>query len=441
MPIFILIGLSNTMAQKCDPQNWENADEEKCTQALSVFHSDVKQENYKDAYRHWRYYYCHCPKADGAQKWVYIDGAKIMVDQIKSNKSDKPKLEAYYDSLMMVYDNWILSYGEEGKVVGYKGLYTYAYQNYKLERLVDAKNYFEKSIELLDSATTYSTVTYYMSVLQKLAKYKQVDTAYWVDKYFVVSDIIDAGIARNGKYLPKWQKTREDIDNLMSPVLTCQQLLPIYAKKLAGEPSADDLKKMVLFMERKECTDAPEYEKAANKLCDMEPSAVCKIALARLKYKKGMYVEAKSYVLEAIDLEEDGMKKSDYYLFLSDIQDKLGSNSGAMDAANKSLALNPNNGRAYMIKGSLYAEMAKNCKDFDKKAAYWVVVDMYIKAKTLDASLSETCNSRINTYSQYFPTSGEIFFQTDANGQTLKVGDSYTVPCLGASTTIRAKVE
>ncbi|MGB0430369.1 MAG: tetratricopeptide repeat protein [Bacteroidia bacterium] len=436
LPLMMLFGAALLNAQDCDPQNWENSDDDKCKQALSVFHSDAKQKNYEGAYPHWRYYFCNCPKEDGAQKWVYIDGAKIILAKMKANKKDKPVLEAYYDTLMMVYDNWAINYGDEGKIASYKGLYTYAYQNYQLEKLIDSKNYFETSIDLLGNKSHYSTISYYMTVLQKLTKYKKADTAYWVDKYFVTSDIIDANLAdSNSKYFAKWSKTREDIDNMMAPVLTCEQLLPIYKDKMDNEPSIDDLKKMVLFMEKKECTDAPEYERAANALCDVEPSSICKIALSRLLYKQGRYSEAKTYAEEAIGLEEDGMKKSTYYLLLADIQVKLGSTNSALSSCNSAISLNSNNGKAYMIKGSLYATLAKNCKEFEAKAAYWVVVDQYIKAKSVDPSVATTCNSRIASYSKYFPSSGEIFFET------LKIGDPFTVKCLGVSTTIRAKVE
>ncbi len=435
LPLLMLLSVSMLSAQNCDPQNWENSDEDKCKQALSVFHSDVKQGNYEGAYSHWRYYYCNCPKEDGAQKWVYIDGAKILVDYMKQNKKDKPKLEAYYDTLMMVYDNWVINYQEEGKVAGYKGLYTYAYQNYSLDRLVETKDYFEKSIEIEKNDVTYNTINYYMTVLQKLSKYKKIDTAYWVDKYFVTSDIIDANLSDSGRYFEKWTKTREDIDNMMAPVLTCEQLLPIYENKLKNDPSVDDLTKMVIFMERKGCTDSKTYEVAASTLCDKEPSATCKAALAQLAYKNGRYNDAIALFKEAITLQEDGMLKANYHLGIADCYVKLGSTQNAMTATNSALALNPNFGKAYMLKGSLYATLAKDCKDFDAKAAYWVVVDQFVKAKSVDASLSDICNSRIASYSNYFPTTGEIFFKA------LNIGDSYRVECLGVSSTIRAKAE
>ena len=440
--MFILINVGHTQDSKdCDPQNWEQSDDEKCTEWMSIFHNDAKNKNYEGALPFWRKYYCNCPKMDGAQKWVYIDGVKIMLDLIKKNKNDRPTLEPYYDTLMMIYDNWIINYQEEAKILSYKGLYTYAYQYYSIDRLLESKEYFEKSIELDLAATTYSTVAYYMTVLQKLTKYKKVDTTYWIDQYFIMSDHAAKGVAQAAKYQEKWQKTLDDLESMMQPVLQCEQLIPIYKKKLELEPSIDDLKKMVLFLDRKGCSDDPVYEKAANMLCEKEPSAICKIALARLMYKNGRYAEARKYVEEAINLEEDASLKSDYYLFMADISAKESGTNAAMNAVNKAISINPSNGRAFMIKAGLYAKLASGCKGFDKKAAFWVVVDWYIKAKSVDGSLTGDCNAKIAIYSKYFPESGDIFFETDESGTTLKIGAAYTPACLGVTTTIRARAE
>jgi tetratricopeptide (TPR) repeat protein len=439
LPLLMILGVGSLQAQECDPQVWEPMDEEKeekCTGKLSVFHSDVKQKNYNGALPHWRYYFCNCPKEDNGQKWVYIDGAKIMVAKIKENKGDKEVAKAYYDTLMMIYDNWIINYGEEGKVTGYKGLYTYAYQNGTLDGLDQARQYFEKSMELEGEKSTYQTVTYYMSVVQKLTKYKRLDTTYWVEKYFSTSEIIDANLGDSGKYFDKWQKTREDIDNMMAPVLTCDQLIPMYEKKMTENPTKEDLAKMVIFMERKNCTESETYEKAASMLCNIEPSATCKAALGKIKYGKGDYSGAVALFKEALELQEDAKEDAKYHLSIADCYVKMGSTSAALSSTNAAIANDPSFGRAYMLRGSIYATKAKDCKDdFDSKACYWVVVDQFTRAKSVDPSLSETCNSRIASYSKYFPAKQEIFFKT------YEVGQAYTVKCLGVSTTIRAKVE
>lgn len=430
-----------SQAQECGSNELTKVDTSKCKEQLSVFHSYVKQKNYDDGLGAWRYYYCNCPKDDNSQKWVYIDGAKIMIDLIKKNKKTPELRDAYYDTLMNVYDYWIKYYDSKkpSDVLSYKGLYTYAYQNHKVERLKEAQGYFEESIKLAPDDVSYSTVTYYLSTLQKLTKYNEVDTTYWIDQYFLMSDIVDAGIAKKDKYKAKWEKTREDIDKMMEPVLQCSQLVPIYNKKLEGEVTIDELKKMVVLLGKKGCDDSDAYEKAATRLCEREPSAVCKFALGKMMYQKGKYAEALQYMKEAVELEEDPERKSTYYISMADCYLKMGNSSGAMSAANSALSHNPNNGVAYILKAGIYAGMMKNCKEFDKKAGYWVVVDNYIKAKSVDPSQAERANASIAKYSQYFPEKGEIFFQTDENGNTLAIGGSYTVKCLGATTTIRAK--
>ena len=429
-------------AQDCGSNELTTVDTSECKELLSVFHSYVKQKNYTDALTAWREYYCDCPKDDDTQKWVYIDGSKIMIDKIKKNKKTPELRDAYYDSLMTIYDYWMKYYGDEASVLSYKGLYTYAYQNHKVERLEEAKGYFEKSIKIAPQEISYSTVTYYLSTLQKLTKYGKVDTTYWIDQYFAMSDVVDAGIAKGGKYLPKWEKTRGDIDKMLEPVLQCSQLVPIYNKKLEGEVTVDELKKMVVLLERKGCDESDAYEKAATKLCEIEPSATCKFAMGKMLYRQQRYSEALKYMKEAIGLEEDAARRSKYYISVADCQLKLGSNSGAMNAANSALTEDPKNGVAYIIKAGIYASMVANsCKEFDKSAGYWVVVDNYIKAKSVDPSLAEKANNAIAKYSQYFPEKGVIFFQSDENGNTLKIGASYTVKCLGVTTTIRAKAE
>lgn len=429
-------------AQECGSNELTTVDTSKCKELLSVFHSYVKQKNYADAVPSWRQYYCDCPKDDNSQKWVYIDGSKIMIDLIKKNKKTPELRDAYYDSLMTIYDYWIKYYGDEPDVLSYKGLYTYAYQNHKIERLDDAKNFFEKSISLAPNAISYSTVTYYLSTLQKMTKYGKTDTTYWIDQYFAMSDVVDAGIAKGDKYLAKWEKTRGDIDKMMEPVLQCSQLVPIYNKKLEGEVTLDELTKMVKLLEKKGCDESDAYEKAATKLCEIEPSATCKFAMGKMLYRQGRYNEAIAYFKEAIALEEDPKRRSVYYVSVADAYLKQGSNNGAMGAANNAINEDGSNGIAYIIKAGVYADMvSKSCKEFDKKAGYWVIVDNYAKAKSVDPSQAERANNAIAKYSQYFPGKGEIFFQSDENGNTLKIGAAYTVKCLGATTTIRAKVE
>jgi len=60
-------------------------------------------------------------------------------------------------------------------------------------------------------------------------------------------------------------------------------------------------------------------------------------------------------------------------------------------------------------------------------------VDKFIKAKQVDPTVAEKANSRIATYSQYFPAVSDIFFVD------LNEGDSFKVECwINETTKVRA---
>ena len=89
---------------------------------------------------------------------------------------------------------------------------------------------------------------------------------------------------------------------------------------------------------------------------------------------------------------------------------------------------------AYMNLGNIYIAGAKKCgSDFDKSTVYWVAVDAFIKARA-DEETSDRANKSINTYSKYFPTKENCFF----NG--VEAGTTYNVPCwINKTTTVRTR--
>jgi hypothetical protein len=63
---------------------------------------------------------------------------------------------------------------------------------------------------------------------------------------------------------------------------------------------------------------------------------------------------------------------------------------------------------------------------------YWVAVDAFMKAKSVDEVMREKANKRVSTYSKYFPTKENCFFND------LQSGDSYKVKCwINTSTRVR----
>ena len=82
--------------------------------------------------------------------------------------------------------------------------------------------------------------------------------------------------------------------------------------------------------------------------------------------------------------------------------------------------------------GNIYIAGAINCgSDFDKSTVYWVAVDAFRKARTNEET-SDRASKSINTYSKYFPTKENCFF----NG--VEAGKPHTVACwINKNTTAR----
>ena len=59
--------------------------------------------------------------------------------------------------------------------------------------------------------------------------------------------------------------------------------------------------------------------------------------------------------------------------------------------------------------------------DFEKETVYWVAVDKFIRAKSIDKTLTEKANKAIATYSKYFPNTESCFFNGVESGQRYKV--------------------
>jgi tetratricopeptide (TPR) repeat protein len=167
-------------------------------------------------------------------------------------------------------------------------------------------------------------------------------------------------------------------------------------------------------------------------LYELEPSSASADQMSKMSIAKGKSSNAIAFAKQAIELEEDANQKAIYYLGLADAYRNGGSYASARNAVYSALELRNGWGEAYMNLGNIYIAGAKNCgSDFDKSTVYWVAVDAFRKART-DEETSDRASKSINTYSKYFPTKENCFF----NG--LEAGTQHTVACwINKTTTAR----
>ena len=105
----------------------------------------------------------------------------------------------------------------------------------------------------------------------------------------------------------------------------------------------------------------------------------------------------------------------------------------AISIANKALEIDPNLGDAYITLANIYVAGANQCgNSFQNQTVYWIAVDNFSQALKYE-STKEKAMKGINTYSKYFPSKEECFF----NGN-IKNGQKYFVECwVNRSTTVR----
>ena len=182
------------------------------------------------------------------------------------------------------------------------------------------------------------------------------------------------------------------------------------------------------------CTESDVYFAAAESSHKLQPTAESAAGCAAMSAKKGNYKDALAYYDQAAELAEDADDKANYlynnavYAF-----NNLSQYSVARQYARRSLEVKPDQGRCYLLIGLMYA----SSKPFDdavlNKSVFWAAVDKFVKAKTVDPSVTDEANKLINSYSKYFPTTEEIFFNAGAG---MVKGKPYTVGGWIGETTI-----
>jgi len=405
-------------------QSKYGADEQKCKENLSMFREYYKQKNYDDAYNPWRWAYVNCPESSGN---IFKNAPKILKAKMKADKANK---SAYVDTLMMVFDDRIKYFGKEGYVLGIKGYELIVVDKSRSE---EALGYLKRSIELEGNNASVQAVFGYIKAIVNLEKSGVKAKSDVIEAYSVVSEVIDYNIVNETKMAVHFVKYSEKVEELFTPYANCDDLIALFSVKF--DPATEDvnlLKRIIKVLDNKKCTDSDLFFSASSRLYELEPSSASANQMSKMSIAKGKSSNAIAFAKQAIELEEDANQKAIYYLGLADAYRNGGSYASARNAVYSALELRNGWGEAYMNLGNIYIAGAKNCgSDFDKSTVYWVAVDAFRKARTYEET-SDRASKSISTYSKYFPTKENCFF----NG--VEAGKQHTVACwINKTTTAR----
>ncbi|MGB0424498.1 MAG: tetratricopeptide repeat protein, partial [Flavobacteriales bacterium] len=261
--------------------------------------------------------------------------------------------------------------------------------------------------------------------------------ALMLTEYLTLQAISDHNIANQTKEstVEGYKKAKANIDEIFVLIANCEKMVPIFEKKIAASPDDMDLKiKALKLMNGKDCTESDFYLDLADTVHMADPTHESAYAVGMGYLKKDEFSKSLNYFEQAVELCGDCPDLEKYLLRAGQVASVLKQTSKARSYANKVLKINPNSGDAYLLIGDAVATGAKQCADggIGERAVYWVAVDYYYKAKSVDSSVADKAQKKINSYSGQFPTKEDLFTYGIAVGSTFDT-------CLGVSTKVRAR--
>lgn len=432
--IFALFSFNLCVAQN-NCSVW-GTDSIKTLHARSLWTEFFKQGNYDDAYVSWQYVFENAP---GATRNTYIEGVKLLKKMIEKD-TNAARREILIDTMLLVYDQRIKCFGDEGNVLARKAPDLLKYRPKNIKEVLAL---FEKSVDLTAAKTDTTVYLNYFTTVAFSYRNNHIDKEGVLNIYQKLTGFADANISK-GTNAQKYAEIQNGLAAILGDlklITNCTEAKAVYEKKYKENP--EDLalmKKMAELLKSAGCIEDPMFIEVSEKLNVKEPSSTSAYFLAKAKYVQGKIQDCLKYFTQAIEMETDSMKKADYLLDMAGVySSKTDDYATARAKAKAAAALRPKWGEPYLFIGDLYASSGKKCgpgTGFESQVITWVAVDMYQKAKSVDPNFAEKANAQIAKYAQYFPSKEDIFFRE------LKEGDSFKVECwINEMTTVRTKKE
>ena len=412
-----------------------------CLKNISVYTEYVKTNNFKDAYPSWKAVFDEAPWAQIA---TYTNGAKILRALIAAEK-DGAKQKEYFNLLMKVHDQRIQYLDQlntlsktkatKGDIMGTKA---HDYFSMGGQDNNEAYAMFAEAIAAEKSNLPYYVLMEFVETSARKVKADEAHKEQFVQDYIAASGYANEAFnaAKKESAKKNYQIAKENIDAhfINSGVATCDNLQAIYAPKVEeNKTNLDYLKSVMKVMKMLGCTEAEAYFAASELAHAIEPTAETAIGCGYMYYKKGDFDKCISYFDNAIELEQDPIKKADYTYSAAAVLFSNKQLSKAKQYARKAIELNGAWGKPYMLIAQMYAS-SPNWSDEAalNKCVFFAVIDKLQRAKSVDPSCAEEADKLIRTYAGYTPKDEDLFFIG------LKKGDAVTIGgWIGETTTIR----
>lgn len=400
---------------------------------LSLYTEFYKQKDYTSALPHWRELYNKYPKSSSN---IYIHGARMFEYQLANAKTPAEK-DKILDEYMKLYDKRIEYFGKKGYVLGRKGT---TYLKYKLlesdlegeEQIAVLKSGYEwinESVDEQGDETELTILVLLMQTSKALFKLEELPKETVVINYEKCNKIVNKYLETetDADKLDRANKVHVYIEDIFgkSGAADCEALISIFTPQFEENVTdIDFIKNMLRRLRRAKCDDSKLYEKATEKLYELEPSAEAAFNMAHRCLKLDDLEKAKGYYKQAMDQETDqDLLASYYYEYGLFIYAKESALSEARTYARKALKINPNYCEANILIGDIYIAASRNFEgtNLEKSAIFWLVVDYFNKARRVGDCTIEA-GKKVSTYKKYFPNKEEAFMNDLKEGNSYKVG-------------------
>lgn len=417
----------------------------KITDNYVIYRDYLKTNQIDKAYELWKTVYDVAPAADGKRNTVLTDGIYFM-EYYMSQMTDGIKQKEYKTKVFELYDQIDQCYPEGGYVYARKG-FDYFYKYPDMATKEEQFNLFKKAIEIDSFEVGDFILNPFSNLLVELHETKKVDDRS-AKKYldFILKRIKD------GKAKAKTASERErwDIIESYAPsrltyfesvkgFYSCDYFLNKYlTEEVLQSDDCSLLAQTLGYLRFADCeetrTKLKQLLEQLKKECSEKSSPTTNGPLTALK--EGRYQDAVDGFQERYDKASDPAAKAKMALFIAKIYyGSLKKYATSRKWARNVLTHDPNNGKAYILIGKLYASSGPICgpgRGFDSQIVTWPAIDKWKKAKAVDPSVAAEANKLIARYQQFMPSKSDIF------QRSLKVGQSFKVGCwIQETTTVR----
>lgn len=425
MLMLFLIG-AGALAQPAQAQSEEISDQDKAVH-YSLYYEDFKNENFQSSLPHLKWIIQKAPtypKNDDRNYERLVETYAGLAEKAE----DPDTKRAYLDSALVTFDEAVPALKAAGAEVD------------EVQWLIRKGRFVQENAEILSDQTA-GVAAIYLTAFEKAGC--DVDPYYVrviIDNYIragekqMAVDLMDeaeACYSENAEMMTYITEMRNGL--FRSP----EERMTFLETRIEKDPENVDLAAELfdIYLQLKHRDKAAEL---GQKLLEMKPTARVYRLLAKMHLDDGEAEEALALYEKALELPGAEEIKRDIYFNMGIAQQQMGRLSNARSNFRRALEQDPSFGAAYIAIGDLYATAVSNCGSFERedRAVYWLAVDYYEKAKSVDPNVASAANQKINTYRRSFPDQEALFFKGWKPGQSYSVnGGCYS--WIGESTTVR----